>query len=383
MLTAISGPFVSWGDSPIELNQDAAPSLFARGEGFVDTRLPFQYLGVSTAAPKVYGFPQNGFIQTMNANIYSTYNIDSGAPASVADTPLVLASASVPGLTVGITVREVSTGNFVPNVLALDDFHMVDFLGTPVATSALPLGQSGDIACWDPATLSSRRLVFTGGSVANTFVIFGIDVYGYYMSETLVTTGAGTFFSAKAFKYIISITPSVSDASGMGIIPANRVGLPLRYDYPASTLIYENGVQNTNIADLESSLYTITGITPLAGILTITIADALLSIGTSYTLPVGSSVTLANVLPYSYNSTYTVLTSGPGIFTVASTNVDAYVSGGTVFCDASGPNTNDVRGIYNAVSSPANDYQLVIYQAVSLSNMVSSVGQFGVLQFGG
>lgn len=379
-MTAISGPLNVYGESSIEHNLDIGPSLFACGEAFVDVRSPFRYLTASNAKPKIHGFPQNSFIQAINATIYANADIATVVTAT-GGVPLVLNSTSVPGVTVGVNVHELTTNLIVEDLIAFDDFNTTVYNNVEVATSAFLTGPSGNIACWDPATLSSRRLTFNIGlgGVANTFYILGIDVYGYGVSETLVTTGAGAFFASKAYKYILRIIPSVNDPAGVTVSTSPNIGLPLRYDYPGTVLAFENGVANAT-PGLESSLYTITGITPLAGILTITIADALFGAGAPYTIPVGSIITIAFCVPTSYNGMYTVLTSGPGTFTVASAVADAYVSGGTIFCDRSGPHTSDVRGIYHVNASPDNDSQLILYQAVSLENMVSSVGQFGVLQ---
>lgn len=406
--TAISGPFLVYGENIIEQNDDIAPSNFARGQGFVDDRAPFLYDGTSNVFPKVRGFPQQQWVQTLNATIYPIVLLASSLPLVdvMPGVPIPLITSPVPGATPGVTVRESGTGRLIRNVLMIDDCNFALYNGEFIATTASTFHASDEkfiedalafttsfaapenIACWDPSKLSARRITLGGGGNPNEFFITGIDAYGYLISDTITTevVGGSFVYSRKAFKGIISIIPTTVDSSPQQtqFFTTPDVGLPLRYDYPYAVMAYNAGVLDVTPSNFESSLYTITGITPLAGILTITIAPSetsIPSVGQPYTLPVGSHVTISRCVPSSYNGTYTILTSGPGTFTVSSTNVDVYVSGGFIFCDQGGFETADVRGIYASQPPSSDPFNLIVYQTVTLQNMQDSVGQFGIPQF--
>lgn len=387
-ITSLSGAYLVYGEGLGPSNTDIGPSGFAWGQAFSDTREPFAYEGATNITPKVHGFPQQQLIQTINATIYPSallaispllVDVEPGVPI-----PLITVAA--PGATPGMTVRESGTGRLIHNVLMLDDFNLIDYYGTQIATTASSFDQFGNVSYWDPSKLSSRRISLGGGGNPNEFFITGIDTYGYLMTDTISTEAIGGSFviSRKAFKGIISIIPTQVDSSPFqtAFFTTPYIGVPIRYDYPYSVMAYTNGVLDSTSTDYESSLYSITGITPLAGILTITIAPTNSPFGgQAYTLPIGSHITITRCNPSSYNDTYTVLTSGPGTLTVASTNVDAYVAGGSIFCDQGGLETNDVRGVYVMPVDPTDPVNLIIYQSVTLQNMLTSVGQFGIPQF--
>jgi hypothetical protein len=367
--TAISGPLVVYGPNGLE-NNSPVPSIFSWGDTFLDVRA--SYSGASSEIPQAYGFYQQRLIQTVDAIIYPTSAIIAETPVE-AGVPIPLSQFPFPGVTPGQTVRESSTGQILSGVTILDDFNVVDSQGVSVAAT---YSQSGNFVFWNPSFMSSRRLVFYG--TANTFKITGVDVYGYYVSEELETTTPTTqILTNKCYKGIVSIVP-VSSGS-ITIINFNYVGFPLRMDYTGNAFVYENSTFVTDPFLFTTDLYPISSISHASDILTIHIPTG---VG-SYTLPIGSNVTISRCNPPSYNGTYKVLTSSADVFTVASTNTDTYVSGGDVFCDQSGPLTNDVRGSYQYETDPSTAPRITIYQAISPQNMLSSIGQFGIPQYGG
>ena len=387
-ITAISGPEIVSGDNSFEQNDDAGPSLFAKGQAFTDERIPFQYIGTSNRSPKFNGFPQQQLIQTINATVYPSVILAETPPLVdvTPGVPLPLITVAIPGATPGITVRESGTGRLIHNVVMMDDFNLIDYNGTLIGTTASSFDESGNVTSWDPSKLLARRVIIGGGGNPNEFFVTGIDVYGYLMADTITTVGGASTNSRKAFKGIISAIPTQVDSSPVPTVLGTftDIGLPLRYDYLSDVLIYNSGIQDTTPTNFEPSLYAITSITPLAGILTITIAQSdapFPSIGQPYTLPVGSQIIISRCNPVSYNGTYTILTSGPGTFTVASANVDAYVAGGSIFCDQGGLETGDVRGVYISPFSGPDPVNITVYQSISFQNMQTPIGQFGIPQF--
>lgn len=380
--TAISGPQVVYGTSATETNPPAA-SAFAWGEAFYDNRKSYE--GSSAAIPKGFAFPQECATASIDAYLYAAGTICPAQPATM-NIGLNFVSSPSPGITPNQTVFFFIDGIVPftePDFLILDDFHIGMIQNN---LSVVTFLKKGDLGYWDPLTLLSRRISISGGSVNNTFNIRGLDIYGNFVTEIISLTGGGEAISSKAYKGLLSIIPSVSDATNITVsnTPLSGfpiIGLPLRADYVGEAYTIENGVFNAAAANFESSLYTVTGITPSSpsvGQATITIAASPFG-GALYTLPVGSNITISRCNPSSYNGTYVVLTSGPGTMTVATTNTDTYVSGGSIFCDQSGNNTADVRGSFQVTQT--SPYNILAYQSIPLSNMTSSIGQFGVVQF--
>ena len=104
-----------------------------------------------------------------------------------------------------------------------------------VPSSTTPFGQAGTIQIWNPTDMISRAVSITSttSQVVQTFTINGLDVYGQPMTEfiTLVGTTATTTSGKKAFKYISSVTPSATDATGSYSVGTTAIiGLPLRSD---------------------------------------------------------------------------------------------------------------------------------------------------------
>jgi hypothetical protein len=109
------------------------------------------------------------------------------------------------------------------------------YTGFPNAT---PFGDyaSGAQTVWlyNPKMMISRAVSITSTTSQVSginFVVNGLDVYGYPMSETITTSGtsATTTNGKKAFKYIKSVTPDTTDGTGnYSVGTLDIVGLPIR-----------------------------------------------------------------------------------------------------------------------------------------------------------
>jgi hypothetical protein len=91
-------------------------------------------------------------------------------------------------------------------------------LGYPTPQAALPFIAQGPGLFFDARQGVSRCIVITtvvAGS-SPTFIVSGMDVYGQPMTQSMVAAAgaAGTIVSTKAFKYITSIVPQNTDATG-------------------------------------------------------------------------------------------------------------------------------------------------------------------------
>jgi len=125
-----------------------------------------------------------------------------------------------------------------------------------IAAERTPFGSAGTIQLWNPMALTARAVSITTSAATvgttNVFTVAGYDIYGYPMSEAISvpsTTVSGTTTNGKkAFKFITSVTPSVTDATtAYSVGTTNIIGLPLRSDFfGASTFVYP-GTGSTNL----------------------------------------------------------------------------------------------------------------------------------------
>lgn len=124
----------------------------------------------------------------------------------------------------------------------------------------IPYGQAGTIQVYNPGDMSSRavKIVSTTSQVVQTFTVNGLDVYGYPMTEVITTVGtsAATTNGKKAFKYIKSVTPSVTDGTGFySVGTQDIIGLPLRSDAYQVGIQYDVTLMMNNAAIVASTGY--------------------------------------------------------------------------------------------------------------------------------
>lgn len=136
----------------------------------------------------------------------------------------------------------------------------------------VPFGSAGTIQAFNPGDMSSRavKIVSTTSQVVQTFTINGLDVFGFPMTEiiTLSGTTAATTNGKKAFKYILSVTPSVTDGTGSySVGTQDIVGFPIRSDaYQVGaeydiTLTWNNATVAASTGYVAAVLTTATGAT--------------------------------------------------------------------------------------------------------------------------
>jgi hypothetical protein len=111
-----------------------------------------------------------------------------------------------------------------------------NILANGVPYSTIPYGQAGTVQLWNPGDMISRavQITSTTSQVSGiNFSVKGFDVYGYPITETITTSGTTAISTVgkKAFKYIQSITPDTTDATGnYSVGTQDIVGFPLRTD---------------------------------------------------------------------------------------------------------------------------------------------------------
>jgi len=124
-----------------------------------------------------------------------------------------------------------------------------------------PFGSAGTIQLWNPQALSARAVSITpvsGTPTASiTFTVAGYDIYGYPMSEVISLTTSSTQNTAvngkKAFKYIASVTPSVTDTVTYSVGTTNIFGFPLRSDNFGDVLINQSASVNPAVVTANSN----------------------------------------------------------------------------------------------------------------------------------
>jgi len=129
-----------------------------------------------------------------------------------------------------------------------------------ITGSQIGFGSAQTISLWNPQALSARAVSVTPVSATPTasitFTVSGFDIYGYPMSEVISLTTSSTQNTAvngkKAFKYITSVIPSVTDTVTYSVGTTNIFGLPLRSDNFGDLLINQSASVNPAVVTANS-----------------------------------------------------------------------------------------------------------------------------------
>ena len=196
--------------------------------------------------------------------------------------------------------------------------------GNSVATCLVPFGSSGTVQLWNPQALVARAVSITPTSgtptASITFAISGYDIYGFPMTENILLTTSSAQSTAvnglKAFKYIASVVPSVTDSVTYAVGTSNVIGFPLRSDNFADLIINSSASLNPTAA----------------------------TVATNYVASVTTPATSA---------------SGAG---------------------TGNATTGDVRGTFAVTASSTGANRIVVKQSPHVYNIGSTAGLFGVTQ---
>lgn len=89
--------------------------------------------------------------------------------------------------------------------------------GFPLPTAAMPYLAKGPALFLDDRQAVTRCVQVAGtaaGCTGGTFLVTGYDTYGVLLTQLItVAAGASTTFSAKCFKYILSVVPQFTDTT--------------------------------------------------------------------------------------------------------------------------------------------------------------------------
>ena len=181
-----------------------------------------------------------------------------GAGNSAKTASLLTQVTSITGTT-AITVFPVPTGSLNNAPIGGANLFAQAFL--PPATqfgpgAAVPNAEANALAggmfrLFNSVGALSRNITIstTTTSATGTLTVRGFDVHAQAMSETLTvaTTVPGTVSGKKAFKYVLSVTPNYTDATGTYSVGVGDVyGLPFRMDRYEYLQYCWAGINNVN-----------------------------------------------------------------------------------------------------------------------------------------
>jgi hypothetical protein len=176
-----------------------------------------------------------------------------------------------------------------------------------IAAERTPFGSAGTVQLWNPMALTARAVSITptsGTPTANiNFTVSGYDIYGYPMTEVIALTTGSTQSTAvsgkKAFKFVASVTPSVTDTVTYSVGTTDTFGLPIRSDYFGDVLIVYPGSGSTNV---------VTSVTGYTAAVTTTATSTTGDVRGTYTVQTASST----------NTNRLIIRQSPALYNIGS-----------------------------------------------------------------
>ena len=327
-ITALTGPVVTFQDggllnsSSAYQNADQAPSLFLQGTGLLDPRTNYTYfpddpngiIGIGAGGAAIYAAPLLGWLN-------ATFLTADYAPGTASTTSIAAAQTFTSSTT--LTLATVSAGNITvnsgPGTTASNSSGFPNAAGTTATTGNLLID---NIPAWVyPAQSRSIAL----WDPANPPVGRAVTIY--------TNTASGASFTVSGY-----------DA----------------YGYPITQVIA--GSSSTGSVTTGKTFKWVTSV-----VSSITSSTASVSVGVSDTYGFPMFAGGFSYIDLWFNNT--------AAFTTASTS---FTAGST----ATATNSTDVRGTYNiagALGGAANGAKtLQIWQSISVANISSAAGLFGV-----
>lgn len=242
----------SWSATTSSNAPDAAPSLCYAGSGLVDHRMAYNKynaVGVGAgAAAAIVGWSSDAGVAVLDQVLATAPAVGTGGIAAAANTTtgtaMTLTTATT--LTNGVLIT--------PSALTTMPFLTVIPAGTVVVTSQMGykfFGTRDITALYDPTVAATRGILVrtvVGGTGGN-FTVRGWDVYGQPMSEVIAAsaTVSTTVVGKKAWKWIASITPGFTDATGTYAFDISTlVGVNLAFDFNSYITVNNGGTVTAN-----------------------------------------------------------------------------------------------------------------------------------------
>lgn len=407
-ITALSGPFVVFGQSPYagaEYNPDLGSSLFWGGTAILDPRPPFTYVpGEAQYAPD-YGWYGVDNVTTLNV---VPYTLSATAIAAAATTvggtamTLVSAASTTTGVAIIPSITRSDTGvadtNGGAGLVGLDSYTSV--------SGYISNGTSGTAGNTLIVSTASNGPLLIGMTISGTGITAGTTITGYGPTVNASNGASATGFVGS---YTVSGAPVAAGTSGSAITItasfANGVqalAIPQNAQTPSIYLwnpqaLLGRAVTVTGASGATSSVFTIRGYDiygypmteNISGSASTTatgkkafkfiksVTPATTSAGGNYS--VGTSDVIGLPLRADFFGELVVNAGASLTATTLVTAATGFVASDQTFATAT---TGDVRGTYalqTASSTAANRY--VIRQTPQPYNVGSIAGLVGTTQF--
>jgi len=273
VINANSGPSVQYGitvtssGAAAQYNEDRGPSVDDLGTGMMDPRPFYRYNPGGSANPNSsapIGFSANQIAAFYNGEIFIDY-----IPSAVSTNGLVNGGV-VTGGGQNVTISATGAGFIQTQIVAPETGQAVTVWAIDSTAAFVPYGQSGNIVMWNPAAGTGRCITFNSCTTTNAgfYTIAGRDMYGYKMTESVISSGSvagsSTVTSQKAFKYISAVTNSTTwTSTGVWIGVADVYGWPARLNYVGqfASVSVSSNAYTYNQAVLLSSVTVVLGST--------------------------------------------------------------------------------------------------------------------------
>lgn len=242
-------------------SEGPGPSIVFGGVVLSDPRYPYRGGGgTENNALLAIGLGVGDTLVCDQAPSTSVVNNIAVAVATTSGTNMALVSSSGAGITVLAAALQIpQTGKIVAKgALAIDSAPALVYFGTN-KTSAVA----------DPTKNISRTITITAssGAVGGNFLISGADLYGVPQTELLTVasspSGATTSTGKKAFKFVSTVTPRVTDTFSYSVGTSNVIGFPLlSQEFPLATIGWANSPVTTSagwVAAVSSTATNTTG----------------------------------------------------------------------------------------------------------------------------
>ena len=196
-----------------------APSIDFGGSGIQDSRLPYNMANSVTGGQIIGWYTEAPLIDAVPSTLTTTALAAAQVP--VVGTPLVLVSVSGAGVTVSSAAMTILPAMTVAP------------LGTRFLDGApgyIRFGLTDYTVFYDPTTTLTRniQIASVGNDSGATFTVSGLDFYGYPLHEAITGANAGTATGKKAFKAVLSITPTGTlSGSNVSVGQGDTFGMPI------------------------------------------------------------------------------------------------------------------------------------------------------------
>lgn len=213
---------------------DAAPSSAIMGFAIADPRPPYSPNDAHGAIKAWFAATSMKVVGQAPSTV-ATNNI-AAAANPVSGTPMALVSSTGAGITVlAASFLALGSGNTIPSgSLAID--------GNPVYTN-FGLGFVSTFYAASAGVARAVSVTAVASATGGVFAVRGADFYGFPMEEDITAVANSTVLGKKAFKWIFSVTPAVTDGGHTYSVGTTDIyGLNVRADKFADTTLFFDDV---------------------------------------------------------------------------------------------------------------------------------------------